>query len=172
MQKVKNLSFLSRPLCPYTQCIQCAINLTPKGIHAKLNVSHQHLRQIGPAYALIPENHMNKTFHISCRMPWLRNDHSLYWSPLLVPYGRRVFRRRNVGSNSSPELSWFDLSGLWSKQQSAAWVWLSCSGEQKCSANLLNRFHFQSSRWPFICWFTCSPVSPTYCFPHLVHFIR
>ena len=61
----------------------------------------QYVRQMGPT----TQNHTNETLHISCRMPWLRNDDSLYWSPLLIPYGRRVF-----GSSSSLLLSWFDLS--------------------------------------------------------------
>ena len=47
----KSLSFLSTSLCLYTECIQCAINLTPKGIYAKLSLSHQYVRLIGPAYA-------------------------------------------------------------------------------------------------------------------------
>ena len=59
VQKVKSLSFRSTPLRPYTQCIQCAINLTPKGIYAKLSVFHQYLRQMGTTYAVIPENHMH-----------------------------------------------------------------------------------------------------------------
>ena len=50
---------------------------------------------------------MNKTFHINCRMSWLRNDDSLYWSPLLIPYSETC---SDVGSNSSLSLSWFDLS--------------------------------------------------------------
>ena len=54
------------------------INLTPKGIYAKLSVSYQYVRQMGLTYAVITENHMNKMFHIRCRMPWLRNDESLY----------------------------------------------------------------------------------------------
>ena len=53
------------------------INLELKGIYAKLSVSHQYAGQMDPTYAVIPENHMDKTFHISCRMPWLRNDDSL-----------------------------------------------------------------------------------------------
>ena len=118
---------------------------------------------MGPIYVVIPENHMNKTFRISCRMPWLRNDNSLYWSPLLIRYGCRVF-----GSNS---LVRSVHSGLWSKQQSTAWLTKSCSGDQKRSVtgDLSNRLCFQSSRWPFIRWFTWSPVSPTYCFLQLMH---
>ena len=38
-QKENIIFFLSTPLRPYTQCIQCAINLTPKRIYAKLSVS-------------------------------------------------------------------------------------------------------------------------------------
>ena len=173
VQKVKGLSFLSTPLCPYTQCIQCAINLTPTEMYAKLSVSHQYLRQMDSTYAVIPENHMNKTFHISCRMPWLRNDESLYWSPMLIPYGRRVMKPR-IQQLSRACLVRSVHSGLWSKQKSAAWLRKSFSGEQKCYAtgDVSNRLCFQSSRWPFIRWFTWSPVSPTYCFPHLVHVIR
>ena len=44
------------------------IEPTDERIYAKLSVSHHYLGQIGPIYAVIPENHMNKTFHISCRM--------------------------------------------------------------------------------------------------------
>ena len=92
---------------------------------------------------------MNKTFHISCRMLWLRNDDSLYWSPLLIPYGRTVLRRR-IQLLSLAFLIWSAHSGLLSKQQSVAWLRKSCSGEQKCSAtgDLSKRLCFQSSRWP------------------------
>ena len=65
VQKVKTLSFLF-PI--YTMYIM-HIDLTPKGIYAKLSVSHQYLRQMDQTYAVIPENHMNKTFHISCSIP-------------------------------------------------------------------------------------------------------
>ena len=36
-------------------------------------------------------NLLNITFYISCRMPPLGGD-SPYWSPLLIPYDRRMFR--------------------------------------------------------------------------------
>ena len=83
------------------------INFIPKGIHAKLSVSHQYLRQIGPTYAVIPENHMKEMFHIGCRIPLLRNDDSLYWR---VCWYHMAVGCSDVGSNSSHELSWFDLS--------------------------------------------------------------
>ena len=125
--------------------------------------------EMGPTYVVIPENHINKTFHISCRMPWLRNDDSLYWSPLLIPY--RVFRR------------WISLSlsflvrsvhsGLWSKQQSVVWLRKSCSGEQTCSAIGDSRTVCVSKHLGG----RSSIGSPdhqfhlTYCFLHLVHVI-
>ena len=49
----------------------------------------------------------NKTFHISCRMPWLRkiipSTGRPWWYHMAVECS-------DVGSNSSLELSWFDLS--------------------------------------------------------------
>ena len=72
----------------------------------------------------------------------------------------------DVGSNSSRAFLVRSVhSGLWSEQQSEAWLRKSCSGEQKSSAtgDLPNRLSFQSSRWPFIRWFTWSPVSTTNC---------
>ena len=55
-------------LSPARVCVLYT-NLTPKGINAKLSVFHRYLKQMGLTYAVISENHMNKTFHISCRMP-------------------------------------------------------------------------------------------------------
>ena len=54
------------------------INFTPKGIYAELSVSHKYLWQMGPTYAVIPENSTNKdklfTFCTVC----LRVMHNFY----------------------------------------------------------------------------------------------
>ena len=69
MQKVKKLIFPVNTTVPYVQGIQIAINLTPKGIYAKLSVSRKYLMQMGPTNPVIPENPMTQMFYISCRMP-------------------------------------------------------------------------------------------------------
>ena len=114
VQKVKMLIFPVNTTVPIYAMYIMPINLTPKGTYTKLSVSHQYLRQIGQTYAVIPENHMNKTFQLSCRMPWLRNNDSLYWSPLLIPYGRRVFRRR---------LQYLSRAFLVRSVHSGLWLW-------------------------------------------------
>ena len=91
----KGVKFTYIGMFQWWQCTQCAINLTPKGIFAKQSVSNQYWRKMGPTYAVIPENYMNKTFHISCRMPWLRNDDSLSC------WFHKTIEGSNVGSNSS-----------------------------------------------------------------------
>ena len=89
--------------CAHIRNVFMHVYLTPKGIYTKLSVSHQYIKQMGPTYVKWHEQNVPR--ELSHALTW--DDDSLYWSPLLIPYGRRVFR---LESNSSLSLSWFDLS--------------------------------------------------------------
>ena len=82
----------------------------------------------------------------------------------------------DVVSNSSLELSWFGLSTPgYDLNNKARRGW---ENHVLVNRSVLRQETsrtacvFQSSRWPFIRWFTWSPLLPTYCCPHFVHVIR